>query len=549
MKRSNLLYTLGLSLFVGLSFTSCDDFLDENPDNRTELDTEDKVISLLTSAYTSHSYAIINECLSDNTDDMGPRYSKYDDRFIKQAYSWSDMTEVDNDGVMSMWIDCYAAISVANHALQAIEEMPEPLDSKMKEAKGEALMCRAYHHFLLVNEFCQNYNVNTSTTDLGIPYMHSVEAGLDPHYERGTVAEVYANIEKDIEEGLPLVGDTHYSQPKYHFNKQAAYAFATRFYLFYEKWNKAIECANICLGTSPKSLLRDWDEMESYGITNNLDPRTNLYIKASAKCNFLMTTAISGAGIFFSNYIMYTKYSHNSFISKNETLEADNIWGNYTMMRCLPLVFKGGTMDRALVAKTPMMFEENDPVSKTGYYHTVSVPFRADIVLLERAEAYTMLKQYDKACQDLTAWMQNWTKTSMTLTPEVVKSYYDRMNYYTSFAPTQKRHLYPAFDIDGEGSVQESMLHCVLNFKRLETIHEGLRWFDVKRYGMTITRRTMNSSSEPEIYTDSLLVKDPRRAIQLPNQVVIAGMEPNPGQYGPTQDFKMAGETNDDALD
>ena len=67
MKRSKLLYILGMSLFVGMSLISCDDFLDENPDNRTELDTEEKIISLLTSAYTSHSYAIINECLSDNT--------------------------------------------------------------------------------------------------------------------------------------------------------------------------------------------------------------------------------------------------------------------------------------------------------------------------------------------------------------------------------------------------------------------------------------------------------------------------------------------------
>ena len=179
-----------------------------------------KIISLLTSAYTSHSYAIINECLSDNTDDMGPRYSKYDDRFINQAYTWNEMKESDNDGVMNMWQGSYSAISAANHALQAIEELPEPLSVKMKEAKGEALLCRAYHHFILVNEFCQNYNVNTSAKDLGIPYMTTVEAGLNPHYDRGTVAEVYSKMEKDIEEALPLVGDTHYKQPKYHLTSR-----------------------------------------------------------------------------------------------------------------------------------------------------------------------------------------------------------------------------------------------------------------------------------------------------------------------------------------
>lgn len=83
------------------------------------------------------------------------------------------------------------------------------------------------------------------------------------------------------------------------------------------------------------------------------------------------------------------------------------------------------------------------------------------------------------------------------------------------------------------------MLHCVLNFKRLETIHEGLRWFDVKRYGINITRRVMNSSSEPETLVDSLLANDPRRAIQLPMEVTSVGMEANPGRYGLDPDFKL----------
>lgn len=528
MKRYKWLYNVGMVLFAGFAFTACDDYLDENPDNRTEIDTEDKVVSLLVSAYPNTSYAIVNECMSDNTDDMGSRYTAYDDRFVSQAYNWMDITETDNDDLRILWTYCYSAISAANHALEAIEELGGANSTTLREAKGEALLCRAYGHFLLVNEFCLNYNESTSNTDLGIPYITEPEKELNPQYERGTVAEVYEKIEKDIEEALPLIGDTHYTQPKYHFNKQAAYAFAARFYLFYEKWDKAVAYANSSLGTNAKSLLRDWDEMESYGITDDLDPRNNLFIDASAKCNFLNVTAISAAGLFFSNYGYITKYSHNSFISKNETLEANNLWGSYSMMRCLPLVFKGGAMDRTLVAKTPMMFEVNDVVSNTGYYHTVGVPFRADITLLERAEAYIMLKEYDKACDDLTMWMQNWTTSTKTLTPQNIKSYYDAMAYYTSTSPTQKRHLYPAFAIDAEGSEQESLLQCVLNFKRLETIHEGYRWFDVKRYGINITRRTMNSESEPQTRTDSLGTNDLRRAAQLPFDVLSAGMTPNP---------------------
>ena len=28
------------------------------------------------------------------------------------------------------------------------------------------------------------------------------------------------------------------------------------------------------------------------------------------------------------------------------------------------------------------------------------------------------------------------------------------------------------------------MIHCVLQMRRIETIHDGSRWMDVKRYGI-----------------------------------------------------------------
>ncbi len=48
----------------------------------------------------------------------------------------------------------------------------------------------------------------------------------------GTVKGVYENIEKDLTEGLQLLKPGSWEVPKYHFNPQAAHAFAARFYLF-----------------------------------------------------------------------------------------------------------------------------------------------------------------------------------------------------------------------------------------------------------------------------------------------------------------------------
>ena len=71
-------------------------------------------------------------------------------------------------------------------------------------------------------------------------------------------------------------------------------------------------------------------------------------------------------------------------------------------------------------------------------------------------------------------------------------------------------------------------MQCVLQLRRLITIHEGLRLQDVKRYGIEIYRRRINMNQQVEAVTDELTKDDPRRAIQLPQDVITAGMQPNP---------------------
>ena len=166
---------------------------------------------------------------------------------------------------------------------------------------GEALLCRAYAHFMLVNIFSLNYNSATADKDLGIPYMYDSGSKIGSVKDRGTVAEVYACIDKDIQEALPLIGDSHLTIPKYHFNTKAAYAFATRFYLYYEKWDKAIEYANKCLGGNPKSLLCDWAAMTST-VASQIQPRAQHYVSSDLNCNLKQSTGYSNTGIAIGNY-------------------------------------------------------------------------------------------------------------------------------------------------------------------------------------------------------------------------------------------------------
>lgn len=65
-KKITTLIVLAAAL---VALPACNDFLDEMPDNRTELDSSDKITSLLVSAYSEHTYPVTCEYASDNVDE------------------------------------------------------------------------------------------------------------------------------------------------------------------------------------------------------------------------------------------------------------------------------------------------------------------------------------------------------------------------------------------------------------------------------------------------------------------------------------------------
>ncbi len=118
------------------------------------------------------------------------------------------------------------------------------------------------------------------------------------------------------------------------------------------------------------------------------------------------------------------------------------------------------------------------------------------------------------------------------MTKEHITAFYSEKEYCYDddkrLNSAHKKHLNPSFAIDEEGSMQESMLQCVLAMRRIETLHDGLRWFDIKRYGIEIPRRVCNVEGEPDHITDFLTKDDLRRVYQIPQDVRDAGFQANP---------------------
>ncbi|MDO5664741.1 MAG: RagB/SusD family nutrient uptake outer membrane protein [Bacteroidia bacterium] len=522
MKKINIntyLKIVGLVLISVLAI-SCEEFLDTAPDNRAEVDTKEKITSLLVSAYSNYNPAMMTEMSTDNVMDNGSNF-RVDYKEQEEAYFWRQITEQRGDCPKSIWDGYYKAIASANQALSAIEEMGNP--DELKAQRGEALITRAFNHFTLLNVFSLHYNPQTSAQDMGIPYSEEPETVPVVKYGRGAVAQAYEKINKDIEEALPLIDDNIYSVPKYHFNRKAAYAFAARFNLYYLKYDKVIEYASIALGENPASLLRNMQLYAPLGA----DDIQNKYVQDSEPANFLILPAYSVWGRISANSYG-RRYAHNRVITANETYWAMGPWGTSGSSGLL-ISKLYGVNEQVRFPNFDEFWEYTDKAAGIGYPHTVWVAFTADETILCRAEAYAMKGEYDKAASDLNLWQNSKCKTGVpTLTKDRINTFFSSIDYKpikitADNQRTIKYKLNPLGFKVAEGD-QENFIHCVLHFRRLETIRSGLRWFDIKRYGIEIAH---NHEGKED---DVLLLDDPRRALQLPLEVISAGLPANPHQ-------------------
>lgn len=536
MKIKNIIYKGSLMLASVAILASCSDQLDTLPDNRTTLDTPKKIAGLLVTAYPDRTPTLFNEWMSDNTDYMGAQNSQ-GNRGGDQYFFWQEQTEGGNDSPEQVWMLYYEGVYKANEALAAIEDQDGPKNDILRNSKGEALLIRAYDHFILANEFCRPYNGKTSTKDAGLYYATGIAdfSAAAEQSNRGTVADVYAKIAADIEAGIPLLNDT-YEVPKYHFNKQAAYAFATRFYLYYEKWEKAKEYADKLLGSNPAASLRDYRALQAMPLSKSEQAVkiAEAYCSASADCNLLVQTSVSNAGMALAPWLTSKRYTLTNYLSETELFQSNNIWGTSSNLIWKPFTVNSGESNFALLMKLPREFEIRNTTTGSGYLRTLNVDFTMDEALLNRAEAEIMLGQNDAACADMTIWMKNFFNTNVTLTPTSVQTFFKAVPYaYADAAkmvPSFKKHISPRFTIDAEGSVQESLLQCLLNFRRIETVHQGMRWMDIRRYNIEIPRRLIGANGKPSKNLDWLEKDDPRQVVQIPQSIREAGVAGNPAK-------------------
>ena len=547
-----------LSIAVALlGLCSCNDFLETVPDTRVYLVNLDQLEQLLVTGYTQANYALVGEMSSDNVcdnnspSDDGMRYhlSSYS-QFDEQVYAWEDvdLDISDNDSPSGVWNGCYAAIAAANAVLEKLDEFEESGEiegelitandrARMDAIKGEALMIRAYHHYILAQIFCMPYRgPQISATLPGIPYADKPETELDPKYDRGTLQETYDKIEADLVEGLKYITEDFYNVPKYHFNVASSHAFAARFYTVKREYDKVVEHCNAAFkGNDPNTMRTDfWDQTDFYYYSDI----ARYYSSIERPGNFMLIGTYSTWDRRFYGYrFSCNRDALRGSIQGPGPSWADCIWTyrngkdkvSFAMMPCYQYFCASAGMEYGafFVGNCFEQFEYTDKVAGIGYVHMVRPEFTSQETILLRAEANIFLGNLDAAFDDLALWCDEHLLTDESRNYNMTKLTKEQViRFYTKdpgFGIKKDFHIDEVCPSDRYHVTDEILpyLHCVEHFRRIQMVHLGNRWFDIKRFGFEITHKMGIS----DVY--HLDVLDSRYAIQIPNEVIGAGLEPN----------------------
>lgn len=493
MKRLNILaYAVG----IVLTLSSCDNFLSELPDDRTQINTVQKTKDLLVFAYPSYLNYSFLEAMSDNASDSGNLRSNRDN---DAYYLWKEGEGIRQDTPTAYWNGCYTAIAQANQALESVEQFPA--SNEVKGIKAEAHLSRAYAHFMLVNIWGKAYNPATAASDLGVPYVLAPETELIKMYKRNTVQEVYDLIEKDLVAGLEDIKYANYEglARKFHFNVDAAKAFAVRFYLHKGEWNKVIEYSDY-LGVRPTVALRDYTKFNSMLP----DPASVYYSSTEPKTNLLVGTVPSNYNLSF----YYDRFSSSTNMILNDIFGANkNPLGKAFVYKTIKYFD-----DIRFIGKQGEYFKVTNPSAGTGYRFMQYTLFSNDEVYLARMEALVMENRISEALDALTHFTGQRT-VGFNASSDVIT-----MSRLRSMYPNASTILSPSYTLSND---QATAVQAIAEARRRELIHEGLRWFDIKRYDMEIVHFV-------DFDRHVLTRGDLRKQMQIPQGALDFGVTPNP---------------------
>ena len=398
----------------------------------------------------------------------------------------------DINGVNS-WVAYYTKIKGCNVVLDYINTISGTAQNK-NALKGQALFLRAFYYLKLVTLYGQPYSgvgVDPNTS-LGVPLVLSSQVS-DTYPKRNTLKEVYAQIEADLLTAADLLKNNFTAPSLFRVNHIAAYALLSRLYLYMGRdadMDNVITYANLALAAKPTltpltNFIGATGTLNSSGIYDqtlsteviwsySFNPNSN---RSALITFFPQTGSVSGVVPPFtvSNdlYAMYDKGSGNN-----------SNYGDLRYKLFFSTYFYSG-------ANYPM---RSAKIGTTQLYGDKGL--RVAELYLNRAEANA--RKYLSTGQGA-----NQTAALADLN-------YLRQNRYD----TRTTAYIPVNIAD-----PKQLFKFLQDERRRELcLEEGLRWIDIKRWGLSLTHNLIDASGTSTNYQLSSWSK--QYALQIPYDVI-----------------------------
>ena len=163
---------------------------------------------------------------------------------VKTRYTSSSWRSYD------LWMAYYTWIANANYILAA-EETMEGSEADVAYVMGQAYAIRAYSYFMLSQTFARNY---TFSSDPCVPIYNGPTMTTTTGQPRSSVAEVYAQIDNDINKAVEYLAKSPTQRHPSHISYAVALGIKSRICLVEEKWNDALDAAQKAIAASGKNI-------------------------------------------------------------------------------------------------------------------------------------------------------------------------------------------------------------------------------------------------------------------------------------------------------
>jgi hypothetical protein len=388
---------------------------------------------------------------------LGEDYLATGSNWFGAFYQWKDHRSTTGQYNGFSWQFFYGIIGDANAIIGSVDKAVGA-DADKRQIKGQCLTYRAWSNFYLVQFFAKSYK----TANLSQPgiILRTQAGDVDPK-PRNTIQEVYAQINKDLDDAIAILVASRTNKSQ--INLAVAQGIKARVALVQGNWAVAADMAN--KARTGFSLMSNAQYIAGFSDYTNPE-----WIWGSHQA--------SDANSFFSSFMAYCgnfSSTHNRTVPKTISIRLYDQIGANDIRKTLfdptgadvsfPIPTSGSVRRRYMQRKFLIQGTTYVPAQ----YYTVSGTSIGDVPLMRAAEMYLIEAEAKARLGDNAGAQQTLFDLVRTRDASYIKS----VNTSTTL-------------------INEILLH-----RRIELWGEGFRFFDLKRLDAALDRTGAKAADNP----------------------------------------------------